>query len=1308
MLPSPVPHPLDCLWFDVPGWARGLFEFALGVDWPDGDETTVWDLADQWHTVADALAAPQSDAARAAHETWAALGGDTDLAAAFGDAWHGLTDGPDAPLPALIAATRELATVVEGCGTDIEAAKLEVWIEVGIFAAELAALAAAALCTAGAAAGAAGPIVAATRFAITRIFRRLLAKLSAASLRGPARLALSAAEEGAAEAATQLAVQHHQLTHSRRDDLDWLAVRDAAAGGLAGGAAAPLASLGRHGRGNTFLENVAREMGGEVLASNAASLAVSGELSDLGEMGSSAVSGTRSSVTTQATDALGGRLEALPPAALPAEPGVPRGVTGASPTSAVSVSDPRPSGARGSAGVAVESVAVAGRFASSERDASLPTSAPGAVTSLSPPAPGAVTSPASPGVSTPLAPSGGQPSSPGALPVSSPASLSGPSSAAAPVAAGAMPPGAPAPAGPPAVAPSPPPPGASPLPPAAPPSGALPSTPATHPAVAPAPAPATAVHSGPSSPGAPAGGPPRPPSPGSDLPADDDGPAPPPHAVVPYLGLPVAVPDPAEAADTRRRRAHAGWARLLRTGATAAHDADRQAQAWSAAAAVSRDWAVHHEARGEPEAAQRWWSRHRAEQANADHWHAERDALLAGDGGRGAHPDDEGPVPTPTGPDDPPSAASRRPYGLAGGLREPLAVHQRDLEAALPRDTAGRPLRTPDPREGTWLRLANDGGPGADPTRAVNCQDCVLSFYDTWLHGRPHVAAPRTFDGYLAADVSRPPGGERNGPRRAEQVTGGRYQTVLADVTALPADVAARQTADAFAALDAQLRTAGPGSMALIINGWPDGSAHAWTAVNQDGTVLWVDPQRGVVSDTGPLYTGVSRFDALMLGPDGIPAPLPERPPGAWSALPPLDAPPTPPTDRTPLSVLDTSPAGAAPGGAPDVRARRLAAQAALDASDGSIPAVIAGAPDLEAAFAAGVRPADLAAHLDAATVARLWPGLSSADAARAAALFADPTARSALERAWADPANGEPLLAERLVRDLPRRPGLLAVIERSPELHDSLLARPLTLLHVAEHPEAVAALAEIVAEADVAEVADNPNPPPAPLTDRQAAISAAAAVPVPTTGQEGFDLARRRDDTYVAAYLDDLYAAARVAQQELNGWAQSLADRFPGARAGWRTAEKDRRRALDKVADYDGDVARLTDLAGAKVEFGTVADLYEALAVLTGTPGITLVRFEDRFLGPMRSGYRDVQMLVRLSNGHIGEFRLHLAAIDEVAAWEHALFEVRRDLKALAAAGGRRLTTTERSLVNGILRLEQHSFHEALMSSMGEGRGRA
>lgn len=268
----------------------------VGVQWPEGNERAVWDVADQWYEVATVLAGPHTDAATAAAEVHNGYGGVGAVDAAFVAAWRGIAEGADAPLPVLLAVTADLGRLVEECGCDIEGAKLEVWIELGILVVELLSVAVAAVLTAGAATPAAGAAMTATRLLIQQIFKRLMGQLASKSLRhglkeageraakevtrgGVRGLAKRATrgglEEAAEESGVTLATQAYQNSTGRAHGLDMTDLGASAVGGLAGGAVAPLAGLGRHatGRAARVGEHLGREMTGEVLADSAASLA---------------------------------------------------------------------------------------------------------------------------------------------------------------------------------------------------------------------------------------------------------------------------------------------------------------------------------------------------------------------------------------------------------------------------------------------------------------------------------------------------------------------------------------------------------------------------------------------------------------------------------------------------------------------------------------------------------------------------------------------------------------------------------------------------------------------------------------------------------------------------------------------------------------------------------------------------------------------------------------------------------------------------------------------------------------------------
>ncbi|MFC7547928.1 toxin glutamine deamidase domain-containing protein [Plantactinospora sp. GCM10030261] len=258
-----------------------------------------------------------------------------------------------------------------------------------------------------------------------------------------------------------------------------------------------------------------------------------------------------------------------------------------------------------------------------------------------------------------------------------------------------------------------------------------------------------------------------------------------------------------------------------------------------------------------------------------------------------------------TGRDEPPPVWRSRPYDKVHGLRRVLQVDQVRLERMLA-DGRGGYQRTPDPT-GAWLRQLNAFGIEADPTRTQNCNDAVASFFDTYVHGRPTVAAPRTFDGYVNGDPRQPWAGEDGGPGRIEDLTGGRYQSLTGDLTRWPQAAATARVDDAFAGLQRQLLAGGHGSFASIITGWRGGGSHAWAAVNHHGAIHFIDPQQGRVVVARPGDGGTRFVDAHtgeplahpIYGPDQIvavdalvvdamarPVPFGDLPPGGWNERP--------------------------------------------------------------------------------------------------------------------------------------------------------------------------------------------------------------------------------------------------------------------------------------------------------------------------------------------------------------------------------------------------------------------------------------
>ncbi|MDG4794488.1 toxin glutamine deamidase domain-containing protein [Micromonospora sp. WMMD1082] len=197
-----------------------------------------------------------------------------------------------------------------------------------------------------------------------------------------------------------------------------------------------------------------------------------------------------------------------------------------------------------------------------------------------------------------------------------------------------------------------------------------------------------------------------------------------------------------------------------------------------------------------------------------------------------------------------PSLSDSRPYGHLDGLVPPDQADQDALDSAVPRDPGtGRPTVHPDPRSGSWAGLLNDGGPTV-PGRSTNCADVGLSVLSTW-YGRPDVAAPTV----PSSEV------ERGSTARQEQALRSTFGHHGSGAPALDAVAEA-------------LRAAGPGAAALVIGQWPgdSGRAHTWNAVNHNGTIIWVDGQRGLVSDVDPLYAGeVDGVWSIVLDAEGDP-----------------------------------------------------------------------------------------------------------------------------------------------------------------------------------------------------------------------------------------------------------------------------------------------------------------------------------------------------------------------------------------------------------------------------------------------------
>ncbi len=162
---------------------------------------------------------------------------------------------------------------------------------------------------------------------------------------------------------------------------------------------------------------------------------------------------------------------------------------------------------------------------------------------------------------------------------------------------------------------------------------------------------------------------------------------------------------------------------------------------------------------------------------------------------------------------------------------------------------------------------------------------------------------------------------------------------------------------------------------------------------------------------------------------------------------------------------------------------------------------------------------------------------------------------------------------------------------------------------------------------------------------------------------------------------LDELYLAAKEAKDELKTLTEKLAIKTKG-KAGFRDEKKfnglkDKNRVLEKLSDYEDEGAsNILDIAGSKIVYNNLDEVYDALDVIKDE--VTILRFKDRFIDVIPSGYRDILMNIKMSNGHIVELRLHLKAMDEASNLSHPLYEEYRTLQSIAKK--KSLTTSEKT----------------------------
>ncbi|OIQ26249.1 RelA/SpoT domain-containing protein [uncultured Vibrio sp.] len=158
---------------------------------------------------------------------------------------------------------------------------------------------------------------------------------------------------------------------------------------------------------------------------------------------------------------------------------------------------------------------------------------------------------------------------------------------------------------------------------------------------------------------------------------------------------------------------------------------------------------------------------------------------------------------------------------------------------------------------------------------------------------------------------------------------------------------------------------------------------------------------------------------------------------------------------------------------------------------------------------------------------------------------------------------------------------------------------------------------------------------------------------------------------------FDTLYSKSHQGQYELEDICNSTAlltqtnAYFAGIKSSQRAQEKIKH-------ELNGKVERITDIARATIVADDVESLMEVYEALDRETDI--VKVKNRFKNPAASGYRDLNLLVKLPKTNIiAEVQLHLKAIADVKNGpEHELYEVIQHIERNAAYEQRELTQLE------------------------------
>ncbi|MEI6858186.1 MAG: RelA/SpoT domain-containing protein [Shewanella sp.] len=175
---------------------------------------------------------------------------------------------------------------------------------------------------------------------------------------------------------------------------------------------------------------------------------------------------------------------------------------------------------------------------------------------------------------------------------------------------------------------------------------------------------------------------------------------------------------------------------------------------------------------------------------------------------------------------------------------------------------------------------------------------------------------------------------------------------------------------------------------------------------------------------------------------------------------------------------------------------------------------------------------------------------------------------------------------------------------------------------------------------------------------------------------------------------FDALYSQAQIAQTELTQILKQISTvnqieiQVPAIKSYSRAREK----VSSKLA---GDASLLTDLARASIITSNIHDLVTAYEALTNQAQI--IKVKNRFASPKDSGYRDLNVLIRLPKSKmIAEIQLHLSEIANIKnGAEHQVYEQVQSIEMTAMEESRGLNDFEQAQVTHFRQVSHKQYHK-------------